>query len=127
MGESIYGKGTVPSWKDSWLNDGPDPCLWYGIRCQSNGLVVELNLPNSFLTGAVPKEILLLNHLTKLDLAQNRGLGFGGIELWWMDMDSLEFMDLRETSFMDPVPSEICSSIDKVYAECSVCSCCNRC
>lgn len=125
--EEVFGYGTVPRWADSWYNDGPDPCLWYGIRCNSDGAVVELNLDESHITGVIPVELRLLDSLTKLSLGDNRGLGYGGVPLWLKDMDSLQFIDLRGCSFSGEVPLELCDSTASMYAECSSCSCCNRC
>lgn len=123
----IYGIGTVPTWKDSWTNDGPDPCLWYGVRCNSFGTVVELNLSDSRITGMLPPELKLLDSLTTLDLSENIGLGHGGVPIWLKEMDSLQFIDLRGCSFTDNAPLEVCESTKSFYAECPICSCCNLC
>ena len=127
----VYGVGTVPHWKDSWLNDGVDPCLWNGVRCKSGGIVVELNLASSQITGMIPKELKLLDSLTKLDISDNPGLGEGGIPVWFKEMDSLDFLDLRECTFSGDMPNDLCDSTAFLYADCEGtnfrCSCCNLC
>jgi len=123
----VFGLGTVPTWKDSWMNDGPDPCLWYGVRCNSFGVVVELNLSDSGITGMLPRELTLLDSLTNLDLSKNIGLGHGGVPIWLKDMDSLQLIDFRSCTFSDNAPLEVCESTRFFYAECLICSCCNLC
>lgn len=125
----IFGLGTVPTWKDSWTNDGADPCLWNGVRCNSTGTVIELNLSDSRITGTLPPELKLLDSLTRLDLSKNIGLGHGGVPIWLKDMASLQFIDLRGCTFSDngAAPIEVCGSTRFFYAECPICSCCNLC
>mmetsp|Transcript_17347 Transcript_17347/g.16816 ORF Transcript_17347/g.16816 Transcript_17347/m.16816 type:complete len:293 (-) Transcript_17347:595-1473(-) len=129
--DAVFGFGTVPHWLDGWTNDGPDPCLWHGVRCKSDGIVVELNLGLSSITGILPAELKLLDSLSTLDLHDNFGLGEGGVPSWLKDFDSLKLIDLRGCSFSGNVAEELCDSIDFLYADCSGinfnCSCCNTC
>eukprot|EP00584_Thalassiosira_punctigera_P022656 CAMPEP_0172573310 /NCGR_PEP_ID=MMETSP1067-20121228/136119_1 /TAXON_ID=265564 ORGANISM="Thalassiosira punctigera, Strain Tpunct2005C2" /NCGR_SAMPLE_ID=MMETSP1067 /ASSEMBLY_ACC=CAM_ASM_000444 /LENGTH=1416 /DNA_ID=CAMNT_0013365909 /DNA_START=302 /DNA_END=4550 /DNA_ORIENTATION=- len=54
---------------DGWLED-EDHCNWFGVACNGDGLVTELNLRNNNLTGTNPFA-LLPPELTWLDLAEN--------------------------------------------------------
>lgn len=65
---------------DTWNYEDQTPCLWTGVTCaqvQSPfGIpdiyrVVSLVLPNSKLSGSVPEELGLIQHLRTLDLSNN--------------------------------------------------------
>jgi hypothetical protein len=47
------------------------PCSWYGIVCNDNGLVKELNLTNNGLSGTLNQELGNLTSLQLLDLSDN--------------------------------------------------------
>lgn len=129
--DNVFGLGTVPHWKDSWTNDGSDPCLWNGVRCKSSGFVAELNLASSQITGTLPIELQLLDSLTTLDLNDNPGLGNGDVPTWLKNMKLLDFIDVRKCSFSGTVKTELCDSTNFFYADCTgedfSCSCCNLC
>ena len=44
---------------------GDDECTWYGITCDTNGIVTSINLEQNDVGGEVPYEITLLDNLGK--------------------------------------------------------------
>jgi len=102
-----FGFGTVPHWTDGWTNDGPDMCLWYGVRCNSKGLVTELILSDNALSGALPIELKLLSSLGKMNLSDNLGLGVGGMPAWLGDFPSLQLIDLTGCNYSGEIPTDI--------------------
>jgi len=122
--DEIYGLGTVPAWFDSWTNDGPDACLFFGVRCNSKGIVTELNMSSNGLSGALPQELTLLSSLRKLELRDNYGLGQGGVPSWLEDFPFIELIDLRGCNYSGKIPDELCveqmSDYMNFYADCTV-------
>ena len=78
---------------------------WFGVKCDSEGQVVALELFDNFLTGIWPQEIVLLasdgpfstgaGNLETLDLFENEFLSNGGDSSWMSDLGSnmSEFYD----------------------------------
>lgn len=89
----------IPTWNLARGWDGTDsslayPCLgWTGVVCDGNGKVTELELFQNFLTGNLPKEIVLLasdgphatgaGNLRILDLFGNEFLSNNRDNSWW--------------------------------------------
>mmetsp|Transcript_21337 Transcript_21337/g.48465 ORF Transcript_21337/g.48465 Transcript_21337/m.48465 type:complete len:304 (-) Transcript_21337:154-1065(-) len=128
-----FGYGTVPNWKSispwkfSWEKD---ECTWYGIACDTHGLVTRVELTNHLLTGYIPMELKLLNDgpIGVIDLTDNRGLGQGRFPAVFSEFDSLEVLGLQGCSFTGKVPEEVCNRNIKVLVNCDVsCSCCEPC
>jgi hypothetical protein len=91
----------IPSWLTStnWDQISVDPCNgWYGIECDSNGRVMNINLSENFLTGIWPAEVKLLavdgpfstgaGNLSQIDLFRNMYLSNGGDSSWISDLGS---------------------------------------
>lgn len=53
-----------------WASDGPY-CSWWGVLCNENLDVIELNLESNNLVGTLPTELGLLSTLQNLTLADN--------------------------------------------------------
>ena len=89
-----FGYGTTPGWhvmspwKFVWEND---ECVWYGIACNTEGLVVRIELTDHLLTGYIPMELKLLKNgpVSIIDFSGNRGLGQGGFPRVFSELDSL--------------------------------------
>jgi len=89
-----FGHGTVPNWKvvSPWkFSWDKDECTWYGIACDTYGLVTHIELANHLLTGYIPMELKLLNGgpIGIIDFSDNRGLGQGGFPTVFSEFDSL--------------------------------------
>ena len=44
---------------------GDDECTWYGITCDTNGIVTSIDLEQNDVGGEIPYEIALLDNLGK--------------------------------------------------------------
>ena len=75
-------------WKLVWEND---ECVWYGIACNTEGLVVRIELTDHLLTGYIPMELKLLKNgpVSIIDFSGNRGLGQGGFPRVFSELDCL--------------------------------------
>ena len=60
-------------WKQNagWLDDGIPFCSWFGIRCNTAGRVVALNLRNNGLSCEIPRNLFSMPKLTTLDFSGN--------------------------------------------------------
>ena len=60
---ALYEQTGGPHWEnsDGWLTN-LSPCVWYGVNCLE-GKIIELELENNQLTGAIPAEISQFEHL----------------------------------------------------------------
>jgi len=61
-------------WKknDGWVLADKHECSWYGIVCDTNKMVLKIQLGNNNMTGNLPnKEIFRLSHLQQLELWEN--------------------------------------------------------
>ncbi|KAE8719762.1 putative LRR receptor-like serine/threonine-protein kinase [Hibiscus syriacus] len=113
----------------NWDADDDTPCNWFGIVCNFNNEVVELELryvdlfgqvPSNFtslltlnklvlsganLTGSIPKEISTLTRLTHLDLSENVLSGEIPSEL--CKLDKLQQLYLNSNKIKGSIPIEI--------------------
>mmetsp|Transcript_16759 Transcript_16759/g.38921 ORF Transcript_16759/g.38921 Transcript_16759/m.38921 type:complete len:378 (-) Transcript_16759:160-1293(-) len=131
--DTRYGYGTTPKWhvlspwKFMWKED---ECAWYGIACDTDGLVLRIELANHLLTGHIPDELALLDGgpINELDFSGNPGLGDGGFPVVFTKFDSLAAIGLDGCSFEGNVPEEMCNSSTKIFIGCGLtCSCCEEC
>ncbi|KAJ0105565.1 hypothetical protein Patl1_18088 [Pistacia atlantica] len=133
QGEALLSwKGT---WKgafhelSNWNSSDETPCGWFGVLCNFNNDVVELNLryvdlfgnvPSNFtslltlnkfvlsganLTGSIPKEIASLTQLNYLDLSENALTGEIPIQIG--NLTSLKQLILYDNQLSDGIPSSI--------------------
>lgn len=66
-------KLVAPGWSSAnkWMSK-ENVCIWEGVSCTENGQVTGILLPNHYLTGKLPTELVLLkDHLETLDLSGN--------------------------------------------------------
>jgi hypothetical protein len=70
--ESLYTAMGGSRWErsDGWLDD-PDPCRWWGVECDVDG-VIALRLTGNGLTGPLPPTVRGLSRLEVLSLTSNR-------------------------------------------------------
>ena len=70
--EELYKVAGGPDWKESdgWLEE-EDPDEWHGVKTDSFGYVMEIDLERNGLRGGIPSEIKLLEELKELDIGRN--------------------------------------------------------
>lgn len=101
---SFYDVAGGNKWfnKTGWENKANNYCEWFGVKCNDNGNIIEINLPSNNLAGPLPSSQLSnFYHLEKLDLSNNEF--HGTIEMVGLGLDSpslkrLEHLDLSENS-----------------------------
>ncbi|ONI13607.1 hypothetical protein PRUPE_4G233100 [Prunus persica] len=100
---SLYSNRTI-----SWQK-GKDCCAWSGVTCEKRtGHVISLNLHFGGLQGNIHSNnsLFFLRHLRRLDLSRNDFQGspissqFGGFV-------SMTHLDLSNSNFSGPIPTEI--------------------
>lgn len=108
-----FGEGVaLPGWFSNagWLMRAGDVCEWYGVTCDDQNRVAEIELDTNGLTGEFPPEVQLLkDSLIRLDLYNNlvHNKGDEG-NAWLGELTNLEYLFLGTTSFeYDGVPTEI--------------------
>lgn len=57
--------------QEGWMQKDVDECLWFGVTCDDNGTIIELELPRNSLRGNLPNEIGLFHGLRSLILSNN--------------------------------------------------------
>ena len=125
---ALYDATDGSNWIDNtnWLQTC-DVCTWYGVTCDANSRIVELDLSANGLSGILPAEIGNLSELRVLNLsgtaspafrspedikditknAQGDGLLTGAIPPEIGNLSQLEVLDLSNNNFTDTIPSEI--------------------
>ncbi|KAK4395002.1 Receptor-like protein kinase [Sesamum angolense] len=94
-----------PAIEFSWNASDSTPCSWFGVRCNPNNFVDELNLSNLGLSGQLGPEIAYLKHLTSIDLSNNSFSGSIPSELG--NCSLLEALELSLNSFSGEVPESL--------------------
>eukprot|EP00816_Leptocylindrus_hargravesii_P012141 CAMPEP_0196801142 /NCGR_PEP_ID=MMETSP1362-20130617/830_1 /TAXON_ID=163516 /ORGANISM="Leptocylindrus danicus, Strain CCMP1856" /LENGTH=237 /DNA_ID=CAMNT_0042171911 /DNA_START=91 /DNA_END=801 /DNA_ORIENTATION=- len=69
---AFYDAMNGNEWDNStnWLSDAP-VCQWYGIDCNNNDEVIEIDMYSNNLQGSIPSEMRWLSNLERLDLPRN--------------------------------------------------------
>ena len=91
---------------DGWMT-GENECDWFGISCDIEGRILELNLTANGLVGTVPQQIRFLSDsLLTLELHENE-ITNQGVELAWLSqLTNLLALNIRETKFSyDGIPA----------------------
>ena len=91
----------------NWLSDQPLG-TWYGVTTNDNGRVIELSVPDNGLWGEIPREIVHLQKLKRMDLSENRMDEALPAEIG--DLRDLEALNLSGNSFLGwgtSIPAEL--------------------
>ena len=88
----------------SWLKG--DPCVdeWYGVCCNDDGMVIELNLPSNLLVGQLPQFISSFSALQALRLSGNYLTGVIPTDLFLMK--TMEVIDLEYNQLEGNLPDK---------------------
>ncbi|KAI4390049.1 hypothetical protein MLD38_002204 [Melastoma candidum] len=90
----------------SWTATDPNPCGWFGVRCDSHGEVIEISLKSVDLQGTLPSNLQPLKSLQGLDLSSANISGM--IPKEFGDYKELRFVDLSNNSISGEIPVELC-------------------
>ncbi|CAN1146366.1 Leucine-rich repeat receptor-like serine/threonine-protein kinase RGI4 [Linum perenne] len=90
----------------SWNPSHPNPCTWYGIRCNSNHNVIELTLRDVNLQGQLPSNLHSLPYLQSIILSSTNLTGT--IPKQFAEFKHLTLLDLSDNSLSGQIPFEIC-------------------
>ncbi|RDX71920.1 Receptor protein kinase TMK1, partial [Mucuna pruriens] len=87
---------------DSWT--GNDPCEghWLGIKCNAEGKVNIINLPNFNLSGSLSPSVANLGSLSEIRLGGNDISGV--VPGNWTSLTSLKLLDLSGNNISPPLP-----------------------
>nr|KYP60951.1 putative LRR receptor-like serine/threonine-protein kinase At4g26540 family [Cajanus cajan] len=91
----------------SWNPSASSPCNWFGVFCNSQGEVIEINLKSMNLQGSLPSNFHPLRSLKILVLSSTNLTGRIPKEIG--DYLELTFVDLSSNSLFGEIPEEICS------------------
>lgn len=87
-------------WKTftNWMSQ-KDVCTWYGIKCNQNGFVTEINLRGNRLSGVFPLEMVTIGYgLLKLDISTNDIASLNGDLVWMSNMKAMVHLDIHSTN-----------------------------
>ncbi|KAI3872987.1 hypothetical protein MKW92_025136 [Papaver armeniacum] len=94
------------SWKRSSIANTTSPCKWFGITCNNEESVTELNLTNSNLQGTLQSfNFSSFANCVSLDLSINKL--FGSIPPQIGNLSKLTYLDLSINNFSGQIPVEI--------------------
>nr|QAS62426.1 putative inactive leucine-rich repeat receptor-like protein kinase [Sedum alfredii] len=96
----------------NWYFWDQTPCTWNGVTCgntsSGSSRVVSLSLPNSQLLGSIPSELLTIQYLQHLNLANNSFNGSLPFSMLNSTSNSqLSFLDLSNNWISGEIPNEI--------------------
>uniref|UniRef100_A0A7S2NR12 Leucine-rich repeat-containing N-terminal plant-type domain-containing protein n=1 Tax=Leptocylindrus danicus TaxID=163516 RepID=A0A7S2NR12_9STRA len=105
--EEFYAATNGPSWRynTNWLVEGTNECDWYGVNCDSEGYVDDINLDYNSLAGSVPTSIGTLVYLNTIYLDDNLIGGTLPSEIG--QLTSLETLHISSNALIGSIPSEI--------------------
>jgi hypothetical protein len=68
----IYALWDGTKWQERahWLSNATE-CEWYGINCNEDGIITQLDLPSNYLKGTLDSALVLLTDLQRLNLKGN--------------------------------------------------------
>jgi len=94
--EELYEAAGGADWENSggWLV-GDDLDAWYGVRADSFGYVVEVDLEDNGLKGKIPFQVGDLEGLTKLEIGTNDLVGPLPLRLVNLDLERFAYADTK--------------------------------
>jgi hypothetical protein len=110
---ALYQQTGGPGWADhsGWLENAT-PCQWKGVACR-DGRVIELNLSNNLLNGALPAQLANLGALEDLMLSGN-ALG-GAIPPELGALTALRALGLDRNALTGAIPASL-ANLDNLEA-----------
>ncbi|MEM1118853.1 MAG: T9SS type A sorting domain-containing protein [Bacteroidota bacterium] len=68
---ALYNATNGDNWTTSWDLSNCDVCAYFGVTCDENGKITDLDLEGNNLIGGIPPEIGEFSNLTGLNLSGN--------------------------------------------------------
>ncbi|KAK3165810.1 hypothetical protein QOZ80_1AG0038090 [Eleusine coracana subsp. coracana] len=100
----------------AWTEDDDRPCAWPGVGCDPRtGRVTSLSLPDSSLSGRLPRALLRLDALASLSLPRNN-LSGPVLPNLLVALPRLRSLDLSSNRLAAPVPDELFAQCRSVRA-----------
>ena len=116
--QSIYNETGGDYWYNNtgWTTE-QDQCNWYGITCDEEDYVIEINLPNNNITGKFPSDSLSsFYNLQRIDLGNNSLHGIMAGTNQWGKTDASLFFNLRELTHVDLSQNNLSGEVDVLFA-----------
>jgi hypothetical protein len=96
-----------------WLSQSPACDGWYGILCNSGGIVTEIELRGNNLTGELPAALILLPALKVLWLDANELEGPLSGDLF-LEIPNLQFLYIQNNKLTGPIPDTLLANGNKL-------------
>jgi len=106
-------KGDTWTKKTNWMNT-TDECSWYGVTCGSTGEVIELDLSNNNIRGAIPQEISAMTDLIELNFTHN---SLTGISLSIVALKKLYSFEIYHNENMGWIPVEVIDRLQNLLTK----------
>ena len=102
--KDLYQSTTGDKWGiNAGWNGANSDCAWYGIECDDDGKVVQINLGENNLHGQLPDSIGNLTKLEQLELGGNQ-LYVGDLPSTMQNLKSLTYLSLYSTQIKGAIP-----------------------
>jgi len=116
--QNIYNETGGDYWYNNtgWTTE-QDQCNWYGITCDEEDYVIEINLPNNNITGKFPSNSLSsFYNLQRLDLGNNDLIGMMAGTNEFGKTDASLFFNLRDLARVDLSQNKLNGEVDVLFA-----------
>jgi Leucine-rich repeat (LRR) protein len=102
----LYKSTNGTGWNQNteWLSDA-DVCQWYGVKCNAQDQIVQLELNNNQLSGTIPSSLGQLNNLQILYLYNNQLSGTILSSLG--QLNNLKYLHLSDNQLSETIPSSL--------------------
>jgi len=104
---TLYNSTNGPSWdiNTNWLSGDPCADNWFGVTCDANSHITEIELIDNNLVATIPSEIGNLTYLQSLDFWGNELIG--SIPSTIGNLSNLWFLDLGANQLSGSIPSSL--------------------
>lgn len=100
-----------------WMDYFTDECLWFGIFCNTDGLILSMRMLFVFCNEAkLPKELVMLENLEYLALMYNYDLD-GTIPTELGNLKNLTYLILYDNSLTGTIPTELGGLSNLIYLD----------
>jgi hypothetical protein len=100
---ALYYATNGDEWIETFLDGTLHECDWNGVYCQDDIIVNVVELPEAYLVGSLPEELIYLGQLQALMLSGNFLTGTLPSQLF--ELSSLIWLDLDENLLAGTIPT----------------------